>query len=101
MLREPASTREKMSRPFVSVPRGCDQVGGSLVGNWLSKIGLYGATRPGKIAQKSQKPMTIAPMNTGGERMSSRKRSARAVRASLRAAGGGAGEATALNPSSR
>ena len=39
MLRDPARTREKMSRPFVSVPNGKPHSGGRLVGNWLSKIG--------------------------------------------------------------
>ena len=62
MLREPARTREKMSRPFVSVPNGKPHSGGRLVGNWLSKIGSYRVTRPGKSAQKTQKASTRLPM---------------------------------------
>ena len=70
MLRDPASTRERMSLPFVSVPNACPHSGGRFGGNWLSKIGLYGATWPGKSAQKIQKRSTSVPMITVGERMS-------------------------------
>ena len=77
MSREPARTRERTSRPFVSVPNGWAQVGGWLSGNWLSKIGSYGVTRFVKIAQKTQKATTIAPITTVGERRSSRRRSER------------------------
>ena len=90
--REPASTREKTSRPFVSVPNGWPQVGGWLVGKLLSKIGSYGATSRGNIAQKIQKRITIAPITTLGDRSSSRNRSARAARDSERPVpGSGAG----------
>ena len=82
MLREPASTREKMSRPFVSVPNGKPHSGGRLVGNWLSKIGSYRVTSPGKIAQKIQKASTSVPMSTVGERRTRRSRSVRAARVS-------------------
>ena len=85
MSREPASTREKTSRPFVSVPNGWPQLGGSLGGKWLSKIGSYGATSRAKMAQKTQKAITIAPTMNVGERSRSRMRSERAIRASDRA----------------
>ena len=61
MLRDPARTREKMSRPFVSVPNGYDHDGERLGGNWLSKIGSCGAIWRGKMAQKTQKPMISEP----------------------------------------
>src|SRR4249919_2840145 len=82
IVREPASTRENTSRPFVSVPKGWAQLGGWLGTKLLSKIGLYGQTKPGKSAQKIQNPITIAPATTSGERASSRNRSERAARVS-------------------
>ncbi len=104
MLREPASTREKTSRPFVSVPNGWPQLGGWLVGSWLSKIGSYGQTRPGKSAQKIQNPITIdadhdrrraqeqaQPLRARGARLAARRRGV----------GVGSAAATVLTPSPR
>ena len=82
MLREPASTREKMSRPFVSVPNGYDQVGERLRGNWLSKMGLVRHRLAREDGDRIQNPMMTRPTITLVERRSNRKRSDRAVRAS-------------------
>ena len=84
MLREPASTREKTSRPFVSVPKGCAQLGGCARRELVVEDRVVRRDEPGEQRAEDPEADHDAPKTTVGERSSSRSRSERAIRASLR-----------------
>ena len=82
MSRAPTITREKTSRPSLSVPNQLSAEGEirSLIGSEAS--GSFGTSSSPKIAHSTQKPTMIAPAMNDLERRSSARRSLVATRAS-------------------